>query len=333
MSAFVLPSTSPAASPHPHSVQFYSTDEELFHTLQGFIASALFAGDSLLLIATPPHLARLNQLKAKFKRCGVDLKTAIQQNRFITHDAAALLSTFMVEGWPDEARFMNTISRLITQIKAVSRNGTLAVHGEMVALLCLEGKHEAAARLEQLWNELAKQTPFHLYCAYPVSAFNGGVHGKALLDLCSEHVHLVPPEIVASLSQKNSESNYFRQRIELLQSAIQLRVDSDRNDWAPFEMDIDEELLLLSTKAQHLLGMKSSTVSLQEFVDIMYYSGDRDSFFAALLHARKGRKQLALKFRARVNGTFSLLSIQGKLLYNRGNSVVIGVLANAFGEG
>ena len=50
-----------------------------------------------------------------------------------------------------------------------SKQGRIAVFGELVALLWADGKPPEAIRVEQLWNDLAKSHSFSLLCAYPIA--------------------------------------------------------------------------------------------------------------------------------------------------------------------
>jgi hypothetical protein len=61
----------------------------------------------------------------------------------------------MVDGWPDEQRFAEVVG---TVVQRMAQNGSRRVcaFGEMVALLWAEGRHDAAIRLEELWNDLAR---------------------------------------------------------------------------------------------------------------------------------------------------------------------------------
>ncbi len=183
---------------HAHSVQFYGDDSFLLDGLSRFVGAALGAGDASIVIATKTHRAGLTQ---RLQTCGLDTALAVQQGRFITLDAAETLSLFMVDGWPDGKQFHEVIGKVIRQARMASRGSQprIAAFGEMVALLWLEGKAEAALRLEQLWNELAATQSFHLHCAYPLGLFSNEEHGKLIEKVCAEHTHVIPDESYTSL--------------------------------------------------------------------------------------------------------------------------------------
>jgi hypothetical protein len=60
-------------------------------------------------------------------------------------------------------------------------------------VLWAEKNFDAAIRLEQLWNELAKRISFYLPCAYPGSGFQG----EPYCAVCAEHSAVEPAEDVA----------------------------------------------------------------------------------------------------------------------------------------
>lgn len=183
---------------HAHTVQFYGDDSFLLDGLSRFIGSALGAGDASIVIATKPHREGLEQ---RLRARGLDLTVAAHQGSYISLDAAETLAKFMVEGWPDAKRFHEVVGSVITQARVVSRTDhqRIAAFGEMVALLWAEGKSEAAIRLEQLWNDLARTQEFHLHCAYPIAFFYEESHAELISKICAEHSHVIPDETYTSL--------------------------------------------------------------------------------------------------------------------------------------
>jgi PAS domain S-box-containing protein len=145
-------------------------------------------------------------------------------------DAAETLSKFILEGWPDPARFEETVARLVGQVKAAAGGNPprLAVFGEMVALLWAQGKFQTAVRLEQLWNELQQRETFSLRCAYPIRGFDRAEHAEAFLAICSEHSHVIPEE---SYSELTTEDARLRNVSRLQQKAQALEVETaERKD-------------------------------------------------------------------------------------------------------
>jgi DNA-binding NarL/FixJ family response regulator len=153
--------------PHCHEVEFYSDDAILLNGLTQFVGDALNIGSSVIVIATDSHRESLIQnLQAR----NIDIAAAISQGRYVSLDAGETLTTFMECSGPDEKRFLSSVGSLVRSIAAAAeiRSNQVVAFGEMVALLCAEGRMKAAIELEQLWNELAQTCSFTLHCAYPM---------------------------------------------------------------------------------------------------------------------------------------------------------------------
>lgn len=71
---------------------------------------------------------------------------------------------------------------------------SVLIFGEMVAQLCAENNSPAAISLERLWNILARQIEFALWCAYPLSSFQNDAAASAWVQICAEHSLVVPAE-------------------------------------------------------------------------------------------------------------------------------------------
>jgi len=104
-------------------------------------------------------------------------------------DAAETLSTFMVDGLPDPARFVKVAGDLIAEAaKAVKgKHARVAVCGECAPLLWAQGQAEAAIRLEHLWDDIAKSDGVTILCGYPLGSFQGAVGSSIFDKICAEH--------------------------------------------------------------------------------------------------------------------------------------------------
>jgi len=193
--------------------------------LSRFVGSALEAGDASIVIATKVHrdgLAR--QLKAR----GLNITQSAAEGRYVSLDAAETLSKFMVEGWPDEARFTDLIGSVIARATAVAQGERprVAAFGEMVALLWAEGKSKAAIRLEELWNGLAQTHSFDLRCAYPTSLFGRAEDGKCIEEICGTHSHVFPAESYTSLTSEGERLHaiaVLQQKAHALEAEVEER--------------------------------------------------------------------------------------------------------------
>jgi DcmR-like sensory protein len=177
--------TGTQARPHNHEVCFYSDDSAFIESVANFVTAALMAGNAAIVFATKPH--RDSVLQA-LKLQDVDIDSAIEQGAYVSLDAAETLSLFMVNSWPDRARFFQGFGKLIDSASkaAKAHNPRIAVFGEGVALLCDEGKTEAAIQLEQLGNELTNKFEVDILCAYPLSLCTQQ-REYAVKRICAEH--------------------------------------------------------------------------------------------------------------------------------------------------
>jgi len=175
-----------AAGTHDHFVQFYENDDFLIDEVYGFVGAGLQNGGAGIVIATQPHRHGLEQR----------LKTSSPSflpDQYVALDAAETLSKFMVDGRIDERRFAEVIEKVI---RRATRDGSrqVRIFGEMVSLLWAEGRHEAAIRLEELWNDLGSRQMFSLLCAYPMTHFHGEEHASGFGNICNAHSRVRPAE-------------------------------------------------------------------------------------------------------------------------------------------
>jgi hypothetical protein len=174
-----------------HIVQFYENDKFLVENISYLAARSLKAGDSSVLIATRPHLDRI---EPRLIGSGLDLAGLHEAGRYMPLDAAAVLSQFLVNGWPDQAKFEETVGGVVRRTIEKSANGFVFAFGEMVSLLCLANRSAAAVHLEQVWNILAESCHFSLCCAYPLDSFGPNPDLSVLFQICAEHSLSIPAE-------------------------------------------------------------------------------------------------------------------------------------------
>ncbi len=114
---------------------------------------------------------------------------AIEHGRFIALDAAQTLSTLLVNGAPDPARFVELAGNLIT-IGAKSAQGEhprVAICGECDPPLWKLGTGDAAIQFEQLWNHIAARYEVDILCGYPLSPFQTEHWSHLYASICAEH--------------------------------------------------------------------------------------------------------------------------------------------------
>src|ERR1051326_4136070 len=285
-----------------HAVQFYEHDEVLIEALGQHIGTALESGDTAIVIATKAHRDALTE---ELRLRKIKVSAAIKGGLFIEFDASAMLAQFMVGGGPDKQKFQETVGALVSEAAARTKPGRrLVAFGEMVAILWSECKRDATIRLEELWNELADQYTFDLLCGYPISIFDRMEHRQLFFSICGEHNEVNPAESypargsdmqrrlsAARLQQKTraleTEIRIGQERVQLLQQVTKA---------GTWELDITNDIFSFSSAAAKLLGFPSSSrVRLGELMDLMYYSGDRETGFCKLEAAPQHTKKIILE--------------------------------------
>jgi len=162
-----------------HTVQFYEDHAFPVESIASFAMTGLHSNATVLVAATLTHREAIR------KALGVAVVPC--EGRLVFLDAEEMLSQFIVDDWPEDVRFLQSVGELIG---AAARQGPVYMFGEMVAVLWDEGKCRAALRLEALWNELATRHSFSLLCAYPMQPFVMGNHTASFLEVCTAHNHI-----------------------------------------------------------------------------------------------------------------------------------------------
>jgi PAS domain S-box-containing protein len=273
-----MPQRVEAAPQSEHIVYFYQESDSLLESLGDFIGSALGAGNAAIIIATKVHL---DGLQERLKACGLDTQKASRQGRYVALDASELLSQIMVDGMPDDERFADTVGKAIGRMSAPLKGPRpeIAAFGEMVALLWTEGKVEAAIRLEQLWNELAKKYSFSLRCAYPMAGCHGEKNIQPLVRICAEHSAALfqDGDTFHRKSEGKIELRRTEERFRLLVDAVQ--------DYAIFMLDVQGHISSWNTGAERIKGYAVSEIIGKHF-SIFYPEED--------LRARKPERELEI---------------------------------------
>ena len=145
-----------------HFAQLHRDPQALTEAVTLYLQTGLRRGNGVVVIATPGHVDLfLNTMRSDDMDPGVYLKSG----QLELHDAELTLRKFMRHDVPDWEEFRDAMSSVFERVRAFGR-GTTRAYGEMVDLLWREGKQDAAIRLEDYWNELARLYPFSLFCSY-----------------------------------------------------------------------------------------------------------------------------------------------------------------------
>jgi PAS domain S-box-containing protein len=258
-----------------HIVQFYTDDGLLLDVLARFIGGAIAVGDASVVLATQAHHEGLAQ---RLKARGIDTAKAAGSGRYLALDAHETLAKVTVNGSLDEARFLDIISDILTRAghAAECKESPLAVFGELVALLWAEGKPQAAIRVEQLWNDLAKTYNFSLLCAYPITGFKQETQLEPFIKICEQHSSTIPIEGYLGLSSVEERVRTIAEltnKVQVLENERALRESEARfrllveavQDYAIFALDTGGYITSWNIGAERIKGYKASEIIGKHF--------------------------------------------------------------------
>jgi DNA-binding NarL/FixJ family response regulator len=170
-----------------HEAGFHSDERSVVDAYARVAEAALAAGSTFVLVAAP---SRRNTLRQQLHARGVLVDDAIREGRYVPLDADSVLSTFMIDGWPDEARFRTAAADLISAAAKAAKghHPRVALCGDGAPGLWTKGHAEAVLRLERLWNELPRTCHLDIFCGYPLNASRLKRDGYDFFRrMCTEH--------------------------------------------------------------------------------------------------------------------------------------------------
>lgn len=184
-----------------HFVQVYQDAEFLSEAVGEYLSAGLRRGEAGLAIARPEH--RMKFLAA-LRRSGLDPDRLTDQGQLKLLDAEETLARFTTKGMPEWKSFHEIVGNLIVELRL--QYPAVRAYGEMVDLLWQRGGREAAIRLEEYWNELAKLQTFSLFCAYSMDNLDSNAYGGPLESISKLHTHLIPVRDYARFDQAVNEA-------------------------------------------------------------------------------------------------------------------------------
>jgi PAS domain S-box-containing protein len=217
-----LGDTATAPPGEHHVVQFYEDDAFLCETVARFLGEGLGAGEPVVVIATDAHRAAFC---AALERNSVAVEHARACGQMHLYDARATLDEILVHGLPDRDRFRRIVGGALDAALAGREGRRIRAYGEMVDLLWRDGRRDAALRLEELWNDLARTHAFTLVCAYVMDNFLKESDAAQLARICDLHGHAHPTERYAVLE---SDAARLREVAKLQQRALALHNEVER---------------------------------------------------------------------------------------------------------
>lgn len=199
-----------------HIVQVYQEREFLASAVAEYVGTGLKQGEAAIIIARPDHA---QVFQAALQGFGIEVEQALVRGQLVILDAEATLARFMHYGMPQWTPFREVIGDAIAEARL--RFPVVRAYGEMVDILWQRSERDAAIRLEEFWNELAKLQTFSLFCAYYLDNLDS--RNYAGLDcICKVHSHLIPAreygsfdDTVAGASEKVLEQPLARMLLSM----------------------------------------------------------------------------------------------------------------------
>jgi hypothetical protein len=177
-----------------HILQTYQDRAFLAEAVAEYVGTGLRRGEAAIIIARPAHSPALVR----------KLAGAGEPGQLTVLDARDTLARFMVDGMPQWNAFREVIGGLIAEARL--QYPAVRAYGEMVDILWQEGKREAAMRLEEYWNELARLQTFSLFCAYALDVLDPKAYA-GLQCVRKAHTHFIPTRDANKLNQAVSEAS------------------------------------------------------------------------------------------------------------------------------
>ena len=250
-----------ASSLPEHFVQFYRDDAVLIDSMSRYVHQGLMDGAGVIVIATAAHT---QAMQARLQADAVDTAKALDEARLHLLDAERTLAKLMVDGTPDPALFSAHVGTLVA--RTAHQHRRVVAFGEMVGLLWKQGQTNAAVALEQLWNELSRQQPLTLFCAYSTLDCAGSQHTVLLDAVCASHTRVLPEDAVATgsweqlraLARSQQPPGLLEQRLkqeaDVQRQIAHLAAIVDSSDDAIISKTLDGFIQSWNVGAQHLFG-------------------------------------------------------------------------------
>lgn len=287
----------PELPAHGHLVQFSEDDASLIDAVCAFLSAGLRAGDACIVVATESHRKHLER---HLWEDGVDTAFAQITGSYISLDASATLTQFMIDGQPEPVRFRQTIGALIEQAAQGSRR--VRIFGEMVALLWADGNRTAAIQLEDLWNELGKVHTFLLLCAYPMRDFGRSAYEAQFSQICQQHSQVTFPESYTHLSEQERGQAFalLQQKAHSLEAEIaehkatQARLRAlaaivESSDDAILSKNLDGFITSWNSAAERIYGYSEQEM-IGQSVTRLFPPNRREEFEQIMARIRRGER-------------------------------------------
>ncbi len=170
-----------------HIATFERTPEALADAAVAFLEGGLRGKGGVIMVAGPVTSARFFE---RMRAANRDIDALQQSGRLVFIDAESALARIVQDGVPNWDAFVRIAEDALRRVKRSGRRGPL-VYGELVNLLWSQGSTDAAIRLEEFWNRLARSHRFVLFCGYVLDARNRDCYATPLHAIGHAHTDVV----------------------------------------------------------------------------------------------------------------------------------------------
>lgn len=162
-----------------HFCQLHDRPEELTQAVADYARAGLHEGNAVLVIAESARLAAV--------RAGLpDVDVFLERRQLTLFDAEAILPQILLDGRPDPATCRDFFSAALSDIASL-RYRHARIYGELVNVLWRRGEAAGALQLEAIWNELAREHRFSLFCGYEIPGLDEGAYDIPLSGIAECH--------------------------------------------------------------------------------------------------------------------------------------------------
>lgn len=166
-----------------HIAQLHRDPQALTSAVVLYLQTGLRRGNGVVVIASRTHS---DLLMARLREEDLDPGRFLKCGQLELHDAELTLRKCMRNDMPDWEDFRRAMGEIFERVRAFGR-GTTRAYEEMVNVLWQEGKQEAAIRLEEHWNELARLYPFSMLCGYLLDVHHDHAYNGPLEEIGRTH--------------------------------------------------------------------------------------------------------------------------------------------------
>jgi hypothetical protein len=179
------------ANPGPdgHIVQLYQDEAFYSEAISHFAAGGLVRGESVILVATQPNWRNISH---RLEDKGFNIPDLFDRGQLTLLDAAETLPKFMNGGMPDGKIFKPLARETIKKARRDGRFPAVRWWGEMVNVLYVEGNGKASNRLEEFFDEVAREETIPVFCSFLMDRYDPSIYEEAFANVCRTHSHVIP---------------------------------------------------------------------------------------------------------------------------------------------